>query len=381
MAQPITVIHLDDGRTLRGGQRQTLMLAKELGRLGADNLILCRKESPMETAAARAGLRTGRLPYLFEFDPISALLLRAKIGEETGRGARVVLNAHTAHAAGVAWMAAARLPVLRAAHRRLDADPSGPLSARVKYGSAGLVIAISGAVRDILVSHGVPGHRITVINSAIDPEDTPWKEEEYAQYRLSAKRELGVKFGLPADTVWLGSLMYLAPPKDPENLVRSAAEVVRKRPEVHYMLAGEGPLEGKVRRLVKSLGIEDNFHMTGFHPRPYEMLSALDIFVLPSSGEGLGGALLEAMNARAAIASTSAGGVVDAVTDGYNGLLAPPRDPVALAAAQLRLIEDEGLRKKLIEGGLEKSRELSSPRMAALTLAAYERGLAAIPSR
>ncbi|HBE88130.1 MAG TPA: hypothetical protein DDW67_03200, partial [Elusimicrobia bacterium] len=82
MPSPITVIHLDDGRTMRGGQRQTLMLAKELGRLGADNLILCRKGSPMEKAAARAGLRTGRLPYLFEFDPLSATLLRSKIGEE-----------------------------------------------------------------------------------------------------------------------------------------------------------------------------------------------------------------------------------------------------------------------------------------------------------
>ncbi|MDQ7774334.1 MAG: glycosyltransferase, partial [Elusimicrobiales bacterium] len=156
---------------------------------------------------------------------------------------------------------------------------------------------------------------------------------------------------------------------------------ISRRPEVHYILAGEGPLEGKVRRLVKSLGLESNFHMTGFHPRPYEMLAALDIFVLPSSGEGLGGALLEAMNARAAVAATSAGGVADAVTDGVNGLLAPPRDPGALAAAQLRLIEDGELRKKLVEGGLEKSRELSSPRMAALTLEAYERGLAAIPSR
>lgn len=377
MAQPLTVIHLDDGRGIRSGQRQTLMLAKELGRLGADNLILCRKNSPLEKAAARAGLRTGRLPYLFEFDPLSVLLLRAKIGEEAGRGARVVLHSHTAHAAGAAWLAASGLPVARVAHRRLDADPSGPLSARVKYASADLVIAVSGAVRDILVSHGVPGRRIRVINSAIDPEDTPWKEEEYAQYRLSAKRELGIKFGLPADTVWLGSLMYLVPPKDPENLVRSAAEVIARRPEVHYMLAGEGPLEGKVRRLVKSLGLEANFHMTGFHPRPYEMLAALDIFVLPSSGEGLGGALLEAMNARAAVAATSAGGITDAVADGVNGLLVPPRDPAALAAAQLRLIEDPELRKKLIAGGLEKSRELSSPRMAALTLEAYEGALAA----
>jgi len=373
MSAPITVFHIDDGKGLRGGQRQMLYLVKELARLGVSSRVVCRRGSQLETAALRRDLEVIPLPLLVEPYPLSAFLLRRAVKRELKAGRRVVVHAHTSHAVSAAWLASAGLPVLRVVHRRVYFPPGTGLSHRLKYGRAHLVIALSEAVKNVLIGSGVPAARIKVINSTIDLEDTPWKEEEYDQYRLSAKRELALKFDLPSDTVWLGSLIALEDCKDPVTLLHAAETVIRKHPEAHYLLAGKGPLEGQVRRLLRKLGIESNFHLTGHYPRPYEMLAALDIFVLPSREEGFGSVLIEAMNARAAIVATRAGGIPDAVTDGDNGLLVPPGDPEELAAAQLRLIEDKGLRERLVESGLRRRLDLSSPRMAEKTLRAYER--------
>jgi len=71
----LLIFHLDDGKELRGGQRQLLYLVKELNLLGHLNYIVCRSGSPLETTAKRKNYNTIPLPYFFEWDPLSAFLL------------------------------------------------------------------------------------------------------------------------------------------------------------------------------------------------------------------------------------------------------------------------------------------------------------------
>ena len=73
-------------------------------------------------------------------------------------------------------------------------------------------------------------------------------------------------------------------------------------------------------------------------------MRAADLFAFPSVAEGLGIALMEAMAAGLPVVATSADGIPEVVTDEVDGLLLPPRDPKALAAALLRLLRDSGLR-------------------------------------
>jgi len=115
------------------------------------------------------------------------------------------------------------------------------------------------------------------------------------------------------------------------------------------------------------------------------ILARSHVFCLPSAyGEGLPKCLLEAMAAGLPIVSTDIPGCRDAVRPDVNGLLVPPRDPVALAAALRRLIEDPALRRRFgAAGRLRAEREFESSIVVAQTLAVYRElvGAVAAPER
>ncbi|OGS13741.1 MAG: hypothetical protein A2285_03520 [Elusimicrobia bacterium RIFOXYA12_FULL_57_11] len=375
MDNRLTIFHLDDGRELRGGQRQLLYLVKELNFLGHRNTVVCRQGSPLHKAAQRKNFDIITLPYLLEWDPVSAALLRRTLKAHIKAGARPpLLHSHTSHSAAVSWLASAGLDCVRIAHRRVDFIP-GYFTARLKYAKAHSVIAISEAIRDILLKAAVPDEKIAVINSTIDLDDTPWKQGELPAYRAAARKELETELAIGPDSFWAGSLMALVPHKDPENMVRAAALVLKEAPQALFLLAGEGPLAQKTEHLARMLKIQDRFRLIGQRNAPYKVLAALDMFILPSAEEGMGSVLVEAMNAALPIVATTAGGIGEVIEDGANGLTVPPRDPEALAKAQLRLINDNGLRLRLAQEAHRRREDFSSPRMAQLTLKCYETAL------
>jgi len=372
------IFHLDDGKELRGGQRQLLYLVKELTKLGHTNYIVCRKDSPLERTALRKGFKTVTLPYFFEWDPVSAALLNSRIRSlrtACGHCEPPILHAHTSHTAAVSYLASINMNCVRIAHRRVDFVPSRGLSSRFKYEKAHRVIAISRPVKEIMLSLGLSEDKIAVVNSTVDLDETPWENGGFEKYRQTARINIARKFGIPPEAPWIGSLIALVPHKDPENFAKAAALVVKKHPEARFLIAGEGELAGNVRRLVKALHIEDRFHLLGYYDEPYELLAAFDIFVLPSSEEGMGSVLIEAMNSRLPIVATRAGGITDVIEDRANGLIVDIKDPEGLAAAQIELLEDPPLRLRISEEGHRRRLDFSSPKMAELTLKVYEQEL------
>jgi glycosyltransferase involved in cell wall biosynthesis len=99
--------------------------------------------------------------------------------------------------------------------------------------------------------------------------------------------------------------------------------------------------------LTKRLGIAEAVHFCGFRANAAELLKAFDVFALPSLKEYHSLGLLEAMRAGLPIVATAVGGNPESVEDGRSGLLVPPRDSGALAAAIMRCIEDSALRRSL----------------------------------
>jgi glycosyltransferase involved in cell wall biosynthesis len=88
-------------------------------------------------------------------------------------------------------------------------------------------------------------------------------------------------------------------------------------------------------------------HFLGLRRDVPDLLSAMDILVLPSHTEGFGLALVEAMAAGLPVIATSVGALPEVVTEGENGLLIPPRDAGALAGALERLLSDPALAQRL----------------------------------
>ncbi len=158
--------------------------------------------------------------------------------------------------------------------------------------------------------------------------------------------------GLPADALVVGTVSRLAAQKAPLDFVRMAALVHARRPHVHFVFVGGGPLAGPMAEAVRAAGLTDVVHLVGYRDDVPQLLRALDIFVLNSLWEGLPAVFAQAMCAALPIVATRAGGSSEAVIDGENGFLTTPGDPDMLAERVLSLLDAPALRREMGARGL-----------------------------
>jgi len=161
------------------------------------------------------------------------------------------------------------------------------------------------------------------------------------------------------------------PPKDHATLLRALAQIADLDWELD--LIGDGPLESASRELAESLGIARRVRFCGYSRDVASALARAQIFALASRSEALPRSVLEAMRAGLPVVVSAVGGVPEAVQDGETGILVPPGDATALAAALRALITDEALRRRMgaAARGVCKAR-FSLERMIEETEAVYE---------
>jgi len=148
------------------------------------------------------------------------------------------------------------------------------------------------------------------------------------------------------------------------NRVKGGDELLAalERPEpaeLRVLLSGPGELPERGRELIERRP-DVEWHGWLEEAEKEELLREAAIFVLPSTSEGLPMALLEAMAWARAIVATAVGGVPDVLSDGVDGLVVPPSDPDALAAALARLAGDPELRERLGQAARERARRLNA---------------------
>lgn len=148
------------------------------------------------------------------------------------------------------------------------------------------------------------------------------------------------ELGLPAGGPVAGTVGRLVPIKGHAWLIRAVPHVVAEFPEACFVFVGDGPLRGELAQLGNALGVASHLKFLGMRQDIPDCLAALDLFVFPSLNEGMGRALIEAMAAGLPVVATRVGGIPDVVVEGTNGLLVPPQDERALAAAVLTLLRD-----------------------------------------
>jgi len=196
----------------------------------------------------------------------------------------------------------------------------------------------------------------------------------------SAAAALRQRYGIGADTRLVGVIGRLHPQKGQADLLRACAQLdPRLRATTCLMIAGD-PLPGaealasELAALAHELGIADRVRFLGFLADVRPLLDALDILVLPATRpEGLGGVLLEAMAARVPVIATRAGGPVELIDDGVNGILVPPQRPDELARALERLLDDPNLRRSMATAGRQLvERRFDAAGMAAQVMQVYD---------
>jgi glycosyltransferase involved in cell wall biosynthesis len=204
-------------------------------------------------------------------------------------------------------------------------------------------IAVSGSTRDFLVrARHVPADRVRLIwNGAPLDEFAPVSPER----GRAVRRELG----LGPDAPVVGSVGRLNEQKGHRYLLEAAARVLPRRPHARFLIVGDGDRMEALRAQARDLGIADRVLFAGHRADVPDVLGAIDVFCISSTYEGTPLTLFETMAAGKAIVSTAVDGCREVLEDERTGLLVPPRDPEALGAALLRVLEDEPLRRGLAE--------------------------------
>jgi glycosyltransferase involved in cell wall biosynthesis len=151
-------------------------------------------------------------------------------------------------------------------------------------------------------------------------------------------------------------------------LIEAAAQV----PEAQFVLAGDGPLRALLETQARLLGVEQRVRFLGHRDDIGDLLADCDVFVLPSLYEGLPLAILEAMSAGKPVIATKIGGTDEAVISGETGLLVPPSDPTALAAAIRTVLSDRHLAQRLaLAGQARVKQEFSATKMVHQVIDVY----------
>jgi glycosyltransferase involved in cell wall biosynthesis len=138
----------------------------------------------------------------------------------------------------------------------------------------------------------------------------------------------------------IGAVANLRPVKGIDVLVRAAAQVVAEHPRARFRVAGQGEQRPELERLIGEFSLSNQFELIGPEADVPAFLAGVDVAVLPSHAEGMSNALLEYMAAARPVVATDVGANGHLLRGGELGVLVPPNDPAALAAALGRLRAD-----------------------------------------
>ena len=356
-------LHVDTARTWRGGQNQVLVTVLGLRAAGHRAMLVAHPDGELRARAAE-GLELLPLAPRTEMDLSAAWRLSRAIKQLRPD----VVHAHDPHAVAMAALALSmstqpkRAPLV--ASRRVDFRLKGNALSRWKYDQVDLFICASEAIRRILVADGVAEGKTVTVHEGID----------LGRAAAAAAAPLHDELWLPHGSPIVGNVAALAPHKGQRHLIDAAALVLRQVPDARFVIAGEGELRPTLEHQIKHLGLEKHVFLAGFRTDILAIHKAFDLFVMSSVTEGLGTSLLDAMACAKPIVATTAGGIPEVVADGQTGLLVPPRDHHAMAAAIVRLLQDAALRKQMGDAGLALAQaKFSAERMVEETLGAYRR--------
>jgi glycosyltransferase involved in cell wall biosynthesis len=339
------LVHVASGREWRGGQRQVWLLARELARTGvAEQVVITTAGSELARRVMDAGVRVREVRWHSAVDPRAFPAVLAEL-----RHRPAILHAHDAHALTVAGVCAAltRRPLV--VTRRVVFR----LRQTSLWRRADRVVAISRAVAATLAADGIDPVRVRLVPSGVSLDD------------LAGVTPLGVRrlLGLPDTATIAVNVATLSGEKDHATLLRAAHALAGRLPELHWIIAGGGPLRWELERLRDELALAGRVHFLGHLGEPAPLIADADLFVMSSREEGLGTSVLEAMALGIPVASTSAGGLPEMLGDGA-GLLVPPGDVEALADGVERLVRDSACRAACVTRARQVVQRFTAARMA-----------------
>jgi glycosyltransferase involved in cell wall biosynthesis len=355
----LSVLHVDPERGLGGGERQVLGLLTHLRRLDVRQTLAADPAGRLAPLAADLGVAVVPLRIRNHLD----LLAGRRLASLLARGRYAMVHFHTARAHAMAAFLGAAGDARRVVTRRMDYRLRGGWYTRRLYNhEVHAVVAISEGVRAALIASGVAAPRIVVVPSGVEAE----------AFAVDAGRRAAARarFELAGDACALAVVGALETRKGHAVLLDALATLRDRR--LRVLCAGEGSQRAALAARTAALGLDGVVRWLGRVDDVAALLAAADVALMPSLQEGLGVAALEAMAAGLPVVASHVGGLPEAVVDGATGILVPPGDARALAAAIARLAADGALRGRLGAAGTAHVRaRFTMAGMAATTLDLY----------
>ncbi len=329
------ILHVTESRGWSGGTVQLWNLSQTLRAQGHEVGLFCPPASELLKHAPGSGVQVFTCALRQDYDLRAAWALSKAIRQFSPD----IVHAHHPRAHALSLLAGCfttikHLVVSRRVSFKLK---KWNIFSQLKYRSPQIsaYTAVSQDIKNVLVSGGVPAHKIEVIHSGVDVQKfSPQAPSE------NLRQELQVPMGIPL----VGNLNHFSWWKGQSYFLEAAKLVLDEKVPAHFVLAGKDTEGHEAREKVKALGIQEHVCLAGFRTDMPEVISLLKLCVLSSlAGEGFSGVLREAMSMGVPVAATDVGGNRELVVNEKTGLLVPPADAKALAGAIKRMLTDQTL--------------------------------------
>ncbi len=267
----LSVLHFSTGKTMRGGERQALLLHEKLLKRGIRSVLVCRKggelsESKFENKIAMSWLGEWDIAAFFNFIRLCKIHRPSHI------------HCHDAHALTHASAAGVMLSIPVVCTRRVVFPIGQSRLSRRKYSSCAAIIAISEAVAEKCVE-AAPSSRIFIVGDGVDLSST-----------MLSRAEARKRLGLSDDTFVIGTVAHFTREKDFTLVFYCASRLEAEKANARLVCIGPYA-ENKKRRHT----IPDSLLLTGPLDNAVQYYSAFDAYISTSLSEGLGSALLDAV--------------------------------------------------------------------------------------
>ncbi|MEW5944782.1 MAG: glycosyltransferase [bacterium] len=205
------------------------------------------------------------------------------------------------------------------------------------------IICVSNVIREHIVSRlGAAPLKIRVVYNGVDIN-----EVREALGRARAREAIKEELGHPPGAPLVGVISRLTATKGLRYFIEAFRLLRARNPEVRGVIVGDGPLRRELGEAAQGAGLGKVLTFTGVRMDIYNVLSALDVYVVSSVSEGFPMGCLEALSCRVPIVATRVGGIPEMLEDGGTALLVEPRDPEGLARRVEELLKDGALRERL----------------------------------
>lgn len=341
------VVRLFSRLNIGGPSIHVILLTAGLREKGYDTRLIIGRESPSEgnllDMAQRMGIQVEKLDGLGrEIRPLADLVTLWQLYRTIRRWRPAIVHTHTAKAGVVgrlaAWLAGVPI-IVHTYHGHVLRGYFGPMkTAFFRWLETALgrvtdvAVTVSAALRDDLAEMGVaPREKIRVVPLGLDLA-------RFAQPHPRGR--LREACGVAGDAILVGVVGRLVPIKDIRCFLEAAAEVLRSGRAVRFAVVGDGELRAELEQYAAELGVAGRVSFAGWRKDLEAVYADLDVVVNSSRNEGTPVALIEAMAAGCPVVATAVGGTSDLLGGGERGLLVPAAEPVALARAIERTLDE-----------------------------------------